>query len=368
MDRVPKIVSLVDHLTAAALMYLGFRFYNPRRWIQNVFPFRLFSLLSRKSAANLPYWYRPQLSKDKAPIIFLHGIGVCVCATFLLEVGIELFPYQQIGLFPYVTFFRDVMKAEPDVGILLFEFLPISMHMTSSPLPARAVLLRELSNTLDALGLRDCVLASHSFGTTLGALDLPQISSLVMIDPIPILLHLPDVAFNFLYRRPRESNEWQLWYFASRDADIARTLWRCFFWHECVLWKDDLFNHSRLANVGISLSGKDQIVRSESVWRYLTGLETVPHKFEKWTNFDPDRRITQEVTAQDNGESKVATNVEVLYYPGLDHATVFDEKQRRKALIDMILRFSEVGVREDVFNAGGEPVACVDTGTVDDTS
>lgn len=68
----------------------------------------------------------------------------------------------------------------------------------------------------------------------------PRIATTLLVDPIPFLLHLPDVAFNFVYRASRDADEWLLWYIVSRDLDVARTLARHFFGAENVLWKEEL--------------------------------------------------------------------------------------------------------------------------------
>jgi pimeloyl-ACP methyl ester carboxylesterase len=129
------------------------------------------------------------------------------------------------------------------VGIILLEFMPISMHI-STPLLGRAALCDALSAVLAAHDLAGpFVLAGHSFGTVLATHVLhdpslaARVAGTVLVDPIPFLLCTPDVAFNFVYRAPKEANEWQLWFFASRDPDIARTLARHFFWSESVLFK-----------------------------------------------------------------------------------------------------------------------------------
>ena len=44
-----------------------------------------------------------------------------------------------------------------------------------------------------------------------------RVAAMLFIDPIPFLLHLPNIAYNFVYRDLRIANEWELWYFASRD-------------------------------------------------------------------------------------------------------------------------------------------------------
>ncbi|KAJ3912833.1 hypothetical protein F5877DRAFT_53419 [Lentinula edodes] len=319
------VVALVDLITSLKLSFMGFTHYsNPSR----IFPPRLFHIFSTPSPSattHFSYWYRPHKSPTRDPIIFIHGIG--------------------IGLYPYLPFFQDLITATPDQGLLLIELLPISMHISSPPansLLPRESLLHGLYTTLDSLGISRAVLASHSYGTVLAAHVLRaqreqdqqqqqqqqeqppriHITSHLLIDPIPFLLHLPSVAFNFLYRPPRAANEWQLWYFASRDPDIAYVLGRCFFWAENVLWREDLDSNSDLGSVkfAILLSGKDQIIPAPLVRLYLTR----------------ETGETRETREDDSHNRKV----EVLYYPDLDHATVFDTKERRRGMVEVLGRFS----------------------------
>jgi pimeloyl-ACP methyl ester carboxylesterase len=147
-----------------------------------------------------------------------------------------------IGLWPYRSFFADIINDDPEVGIIALEFMPASMRITSRPLSHRALCIA-LENIIDAHRIQKFVLAGHSYGTVLSASILrsptlgPRVSGSVLIDAIPFLLTHPAVAYNFVYRAPKEANEWQLWYFASRDPDIARTLARHFFWSECIMFR-----------------------------------------------------------------------------------------------------------------------------------
>jgi hypothetical protein len=293
------------------------------------------------------------------------------------------------------------------------------MHITSSPIPPRLIILKALNTILTSLHISRFVLASHSYGTFLSAyllrpptststnreyhknqanqsygtftIDPPinntdiqgnpnpspdpeeaqlhhalasKIAHAFLIDPIPILLHLHFVAYNFLYRHPRTAAEWQLWYFASSDADVARTLHRAFFWEEGCLWGDDLVRfmrgeevdgdgngdgNLRSRHLAVALAGKDQIVPAEIVRRYLTG-ESQP--CARWVGrarslttsadtsslpashqFKFDRIDEEEGRSVENGK------LEVLFYPELDHATVFDTRERRGPMLDVLARF-----------------------------
>jgi pimeloyl-ACP methyl ester carboxylesterase len=371
---------MVDTFTCIALYSHGFTHHNTRKWFHAFPPRPLLALFSRPSAdtvTNIPYWYRPHRSRTKLPIVFFHGIG--------------------IGLFPYVPFLRELAKQDPDVGILAVEILPISMHITEPPL-ARDAMCDAITRILNAHGLQRIVLVGHSYGTAISAYllrrqwrgskdrslsaaagtnhvvnhalhddnhdghnrrdesgDKDLIAATLLMDPIPFLLHYPAVAYNFVYRKPRRANEWQLWYFASRDADIARALSRHFFWFESVLFREDVLRSSRIKAedderneaaaavskpkhkpkpkpkpmpVTVMLAGHDQIVDAPAVHAYLTGGEKVtqdaPESPSRW--------------AQDE--------LEVLYYPELDHATVLDTPKRRAPLLQVLRRFIRLDEEE----------------------
>ncbi|KAI0263414.1 hypothetical protein BC834DRAFT_1027718 [Gloeopeniophorella convolvens] len=233
------IVGLVDAAASAKLYHQGFRHYNSRRWFR-AFPARpLHALFSHKTAdtvTDMPYWYRPHRSRTQLPILFLHGIG--------------------IGLWPYTRFMRELAARAPDVGVLAVELLPISMRITAPPL-ARDALCAALARILDAHGLQRVVVVGHSYGTVVAA-------------------HL---------LRHHELPPSPLWYFASRDPDIARALSRHFFWQESILWRED---HR----------GARPIVDARAVRAYLTGEQDLPD------------------------------GLEVLYFPTLDHATVLMRTRR----------------------------------------
>ena len=369
-----QIVCFVDTLTCIALYIQGFTHYNTPKWF-HAFPPRpllaLFSHVSRDTETNIPYWYRPHRSSTKLPILFIHGIG--------------------IGLLPYVGFLRELAVQDPDVGILAIEILPICMHITAPPL-ARDAMCAGITRILNAHGLSRVVLAGHSYGTVISAhllrrqwafVDPPLnplaatnshhvirddrssgssdlIAAVLLIDPIPFLLHYPAVAYNFVYRQPRRANEWQLWYFASRDADTARALSRHFFWYECILFREDVLGATsgggytteattatagelgrkvqqrrRPMPVTVSLAGRDQIVDARAVRAYLTGSK------------DPEEEVQGNAGGEERARqlpSRWAQNgLEVFYFPELDHATAFDTARDRAPLLGALRRF----VRQD---------------------
>ncbi|PCH37667.1 hypothetical protein WOLCODRAFT_142188 [Wolfiporia cocos MD-104 SS10] len=291
------VVAIVDTVTVVQMLSGGFKHFDSGSPFK-CFPPRWVSVFSRHSPdPELSYWYRPHRSKTKKPVLFLHGIG--------------------IGLWPYVSFLLELAAGDPDVGIIAVENLSISMRISPPPLPRQAMLAK-LARILDRHGLRSFVLTAHSYGTVLAAHILRdrefsrRVSAVLLVDPIPFLLYLPAVAYNFVYRVPRTASEWQLWYFASRDPDIARALARHFFWVENVLWKEDLEGRE----CAVVLCGKDQIVDGRQVRRYLTGEEDEHAQF-RWRK----------------------DGLEVLFYPDLDHSNQFDKAELRRPMVDIVSRF-----------------------------
>ena len=292
------IVWIVDTVTSVQLFYNGFRFFRaPHNFpsLPAVFPPRPTQALSPhiSSSSTLTYWLRPHTSQNHRPVVFLHGIG--------------------IGLWTYTSFFASL---DPSIGVLALELLPISFRLTPS-FPPRARFLAELSQILSSLGpeWRNFVLTTHSYGSVLATHIIhdpalaPRVGAILMVDPVSLLLHLPDVAYNFTARIPRRANEWELWYFASKDMMVAHTLHRGFFWKENLVWKEELEEGGR--KVTVALAGQDQILPSATVRDYLGGAA------EKW-----------------RGEG-----LEVLWFEELDHAQVFERGTFRDQLVNVVAQY-----------------------------
>ena len=163
------------------------------------------------------------------PVLFIHGIG--------------------IGLYPYVNFLaqinqKDGSSAEDgDIGIIAIEIMPVSFRLTS-PALGKDEMCDEIHKILEKHGWDKVVLVSHSYGTVDPCHDVLPVNTdgilgsvisthllhhsktselcgpVFLIDPVSILLHLPDVAYNFTCRKPRRANEHQL-YCKSYESGVA---------------------------------------------------------------------------------------------------------------------------------------------------
>ena len=78
------------------------------------------------------------------------------------------------------------------------------------------------------------------------------------------------------------------------------------------MFKEDL---DGVRKVAVVLSEEDQIIDAKEVRRYLTGEESL-----RWER----------------------DGLEVVWYPGLDHATVWDTRERREPMLEIIKKFKIV--------------------------
>ncbi|EXJ89966.1 hypothetical protein A1O3_03033 [Capronia epimyces CBS 606.96] len=308
-------ILVVDILTHTFMYVNGFDFYRGSIAVSmGTIPPRPQALIatSRSPSHDMSYWYRPQTSQKELPVVFLHGIGV--------------------GLYPYMQLLKEVNMGRRDedgnIGILAVEILSISSRITT-PVPRREELCHRLRSILHHHGIDRFVLVSHSYGSviTTHLLKTPdlacRISSVILVDPVSILLHQPDVVYNFTIRAPKFANEWLLWYFGSKDMGVAHTLSRTFFWSQNILWKEDLFAH----RATVFLSEKDSIVNARQVRRYLEDIE------EHDTGQDA-AKVPQESLSVPFEQG----SLEVVWCPGLDHGQVFDLAAWRERLKLEILR------------------------------
>jgi len=330
------IIGLVDLATHTVLRFHGFAYHSPAVRTSSTFPptpaLRAVPLpgVSRRvsPSSSLAYWHRPHSSTTHLPVVFIHGIG--------------------IGLWPYASFFADLnpsSSGDNQIGIIALEILPISARLTAPPL-TRPAFIAQLNAILAAHSpdWKRFVLVSHSYGSVLTTHILrdsllgPRVEAAVLVDPVSILLHLPDVAYNFTRRPPRRANEWQLWYFASMDAGVAEGLGRHFFWRENIIWREELVAVSgngeevqgatKKRKVAVSLAGRDLIVDTRTVARYLA------------TEGDFSKVPEEDVFPVHIHQNHLTpSGVEILWFPGLDHAQVFEKRSHRERVVEVVRRY-----------------------------
>jgi pimeloyl-ACP methyl ester carboxylesterase len=176
----------------------------------------------RMGVRGLNYWYKQGPANDTSPpLLILHGIS------------------------PGWSFYGMLVHyLSENRTVLLIDFDSIkikSMHFHMPPIEeftgnVKLVLKRHHIAKVSVVG--------HSFGSITAAWILthhPEIvCHLCLIDPVSLLLSLPDVAYSFLYKAPTTWTEYLIHYAASREITISHMLYRHFCWHKNTLWLENI--------------------------------------------------------------------------------------------------------------------------------
>ncbi|KAF6808933.1 alpha beta hydrolase fold family [Colletotrichum sojae] len=304
------IVGFLDVLVAIVLAIRGFKFYRqPRKTFFSVFPLRPMTLLSpnESNSSQLSYYCRPHTSTTQRPILFVHGVGV--------------------GLLPYLLWLWSIPK---DVGVLCIEIQPVSSRICP-PLPPTDELVAGMDAIIQQQNYNDFVFVGNSFGTLFASplLQKPnlakRIDSIVLIDPVSLLLHLPAVAYNFTRRKPTWGNEWEIWFIAT-DAMVAHTLARRFRWQDFILWTPQLQGK----RTTIVLGGEDCVTDPDAVASYVYFGDL------NYSRADKHEWATTPKRWSGQGE------LELMYLAGKDHGQAFLSIKDMPQIANVVLAYTKL--------------------------
>ena len=205
---------------------------------------------TRHEVNGIAYWYRsrvrdvPTGEHASLPLIFFHGISP--------------------GLNLYLLVIHILSKGRK---VVLMEVPHIAMCLNF-----KAKRLGDMVKTVEIIAKRHRMphfaVAGHSFGSLCAAWVTKHLKhnvrQLILLDPVSLLLGLPDVCYNFLHKQPRTIMEYILHYGGSTEITIHHTLRRQFWWYEGQLFLDAI-----KCPVFIGLSGNDEIVPSPVLKVYI---------------------------------------------------------------------------------------------------
>ncbi|KAF2443170.1 hypothetical protein P171DRAFT_522791 [Karstenula rhodostoma CBS 690.94] len=313
------LVGTIDFWTSMILLISGFTFYRqPRGKFLKTFPLRPLTLLApnQSAAPNFSYFYRPHLSTTHRPIVLIHGLG--------------------IGLAAYLPLLLMMPK---DIGILAIEVLPTSSRITEAlPLPADQA--REIGDIIAQQNLSAFVFIAHSHGTFFAKLLLEtpflaaRMERMVLVDPIAILLHVPDVAYNATSRTPKHPNELHMAWAATAEPDIAFTLAKRFCWRSHILWQDDLLRCPTTVVVG----SDDCLVNAEAIAAYVTKGPPRPDPASVVSK--PDLQWSWDDRKSWEANFWSGEGLELYWLVGYDHGQAFFSAPVLRNLVKLVEQYS----------------------------
>ncbi|KAI9343589.1 hypothetical protein BDR26DRAFT_240972 [Obelidium mucronatum] len=207
----------------------------------------------------ITYWVRNSPNKTSVlknthhvPIVFIHGLGV--------------------GLLQYIHFVYCLKSSQSSRTIFLVELPYVSMRFVEH-VPSVEETVAGIEGLLEFHGFQKAHIVGHSWGTAVVSWMIKYSKytvSSVLLDPIVFLPITPDLAFNFVHRRPGHNtdtvraNEFIVHWLLSRELHISHVISRHYCWHHNLLWPDELPKYHHVVG-----SSQDMLINGQMLAKYL---------------------------------------------------------------------------------------------------
>eukprot|EP00903_Cladosiphon_okamuranus_P020036 g18404.t1 len=207
------------------------------------------------------YWFRKAPSSSDVakggngggglpPIVLFHGVGTGL-------------PFYVLALWKICRKRTSVIIESPSIAMSL------ALLRGHRP-PSESQLVESVEGIMGRHGLKTAAFFGHSFGSISVAWMARRkshlVSQIVLLDPVCLLLFLPNVARSFLCpdttRMPLL--ERVMLYIVTAEKGISHTLRRHFWWYANVMWPEDV-----KCPIVVGLAGLDKIVPTRQLRRYL---------------------------------------------------------------------------------------------------
>jgi hypothetical protein len=176
------------------------------------------------------------------------------------------------GISPGWSLYGLLIKyLEPNRTVILVDFESIKIKSMRFHCPSIPQFVSTITAILDRHHIHNKVsIVGHSFGTIIAGWlvhSIPsRISHLTLLDPVSLLLAFPDVAYSFLYKKPKTLWEWVIYLGASKEITVAHALYRHFCWHKNILWLEDV---DPSIGVVVGIGSLDEISDMKAVGEYV---------------------------------------------------------------------------------------------------
>eukprot|EP00928_Gymnodinium_smaydae_P040348 TRINITY_DN27372_c0_g1_i1.p1 TRINITY_DN27372_c0_g1~~TRINITY_DN27372_c0_g1_i1.p1 ORF type:complete len:600 (+),score=126.36 TRINITY_DN27372_c0_g1_i1:195-1802(+) len=185
---------------------------------------------------------------EKTPVVFIHGLGC--------------------GIAPYLPFIRRISKVREVFVVELPEISQVGCERVMPPQEMAEAIERMLLSH----GHSRAVFMGHSYGTAVMSWVIRErkhlVEKAIFMDPICFLLAQPDVAYNFLYRKPSTAFAILAAHFVRWELYTANVLMRNFSWYHNTLWIDELPEDTT-----VLLSGMDDIIDPRIIRQYIKAYQ-----------------------------------------------------------------------------------------------
>ncbi|CAI5957464.1 unnamed protein product [Closterium sp. NIES-64] len=234
---------IVGFLTAAAMRLLGFSKHTAPNGIHYRFRAPKKSAPKRKThkaAAVMPIFDDTSAAGATSAALtapLLGARGGRVTREEEAEEGVVL--VHRLGLTPYLSFLHMLSRSYSIKKLIVVELAHLAVRLSTSS-PTIDDVADGLTDAMAVHGMQSAIFVGHLYGALVLARQVRKrpeaVSAMGFVDPACILLCLPKVLFNFIYKVPGSPSigdtmaEAVRWFLCGRELQVARALCRGFNW------------------------------------------------------------------------------------------------------------------------------------------
>ena len=185
--------------------------------------------------------------QNNPPVLFFHGISP-----------------------GWLLYFNLISTLGKGKSVILIDLNAIKILSLEFNMPTPENFSKNIVKILKRHKIDRVSIVGHSFGSITAKWFIghfPEfVDHLTLLDPVTILLGLPDVAYSFLYRPPSNLMQWIIYCIATTDPTISYNMYRNFWWYQNAMWFQDIPSH-----IGIvaCISGLDEILNPQAIIEYI---------------------------------------------------------------------------------------------------
>ncbi|KAF8812512.1 hypothetical protein BYT27DRAFT_7182955 [Phlegmacium glaucopus] len=232
------------------------------------------------------------------PIVFIHGLGLGLIQYHILlshlfekfvdrPILVPLQPHVSQNIFhPFFLKPLDRHQMADRLAGLIEELGWATLLSRDKNAKEMGFQGEKVESPLTGNTRRGITMLSHSNGSYTHAWMLKEHPNIItrscFVDPVTFCSWEGDVCYNFFYRPPTTGIELLMRYFVGSELGVSNLLQRHFCWASNSLWFEEIPNAKDQSKTFFLMGGKDEIVHTERVKRYLTS-----HGVRKNLWFDP---------------------------------------------------------------------------------
>jgi hypothetical protein len=172
-----------------------------------------------------------------------------------------------------------------------------------------------------------------------------EVAHVALIDPVTLLLAVPDVAYNFVYRPPTTLREYFIRIMASRELTISHTLHRKFWWYQNNLWLEDVPLNTGIV---VGLSAEDEVLNSLVIHEYI--LKCSEQRMRLCSSLYDSRRNLSSKSLLDSHqhchECKDISPIMPIYWPTYGHGTFLFDTYSIRSFVDALVKNEDVTLQQ----------------------